>query len=133
MNLASSWAWLKEQVAQSPEMGNFLAKKIYEMLLEPHSDERMLNQSEIELIKKLINAGANLNHYVELDIKVLDSAIIEGELELVRLILKAGIKDINYIDVENRTPLDFAIEGNNPQIIELLKEHGAKTAAELQE
>jgi|GEM_PF-4731039 len=51
-------------------------------------------------------------------------------IDIVKLLIEKGI-DFNAKDNNNKTPLDYAIEKGNNEIIDFLKQNGAKTGVEL--
>ena len=63
------------------------------------------------------------------DISIHDAAY-EGNIEAVKQHLAAGA-NVNAKDDVGKTPLDGAIEFKHPEIADLLRKHGGKTAEEL--
>jgi hypothetical protein len=78
-----------------------------------------------EIMKLLLDAGANPNtvlSFMDPDMTTLLHALAlcgEGG-PLARLLLEAGA-DPNAIDAEGHTPLDYALEHENPEMAALLK------------
>lgn len=58
----------------------------------------------------------------------LHNAAAEGHIVVIAALLEKKILEINPINNFNQTPLDLAIKYKRTEIIQLLKEHGAKTA-----
>ena len=83
-------------------------------------------------IRKLIELGANVNsdkRYGEMQCEALNLAISESSVETVKLLLENGA--ILDVILSQMSPLDRAVKVGDPEIIELLKSAGAKTAIEL--
>jgi len=57
-------------------------------------------------------------------------ATSQGNIEAVKERLAAGA-NVNAKDGVGRTPLDRAVESNQPEIADLLRKHGGKTSEEL--
>ena len=57
-------------------------------------------------------------------------AAFKGNIEAVKQHLAAGT-DVNAKDEDGDTPLDSTIKDKHPEIADLLRKHGAKTAEEL--
>ena len=55
---------------------------------------------------------------------------VNGHKEIVELLLAEGA-DVNVKNDGGKTPLDSALLWNHPEIADLLRKHGAKTAEEL--
>ena len=93
----------------------------------------------IEEAKRQLAAGANVNAKDKRGMTPLHKAVTQSLRRLVHNIRHADLKiiellvaegaDVNTKDDEGRTPLDFAI--HYPEIINLLRKHGGKTAEEL--
>ena len=82
---------------------------------------RAIDQGNIDLVKKLIKAGVNVNHKLYLSM-----AIYKQNIDLVKLLLNAGA-NANKIDEENgwTAPLTSAVNTDNIEIIELLINSGS--------
>jgi serine/threonine-protein phosphatase 6 regulatory ankyrin repeat subunit A len=80
---------------------------------------RAIDQGNIDLVKKLIKAGVNVNHKLYLSM-----AIYKQNIDLVKLLLNANA---NKIDEENgwNAPLTSAVNTDNIEIIELLINSGS--------
>ena len=81
-----------------------------------------------EIMKLLLDAGANPNSVssdTDPDMMTLLHALVlcrgDDEVHMARLLLEAGA-DPNAIDAEGHTPLDNAMEYENPEMTALLKE-----------
>ena len=80
-----------------------------------------------EIMKLLLDAGANPNSVLsdtDPDMMTLLHALVlcrgDDEVHMARLLLEAGA-DPNAIDAEGHTPLDNAMEFENPEMTTLLK------------
>lgn len=80
--------------------------------------------------------GENALHYVvkaypsKKEVIKMHPQLVANYPKILDFLIKNGT-DINRISFEGFTPLDYAIEDNKKEVIDLLKKHGAKTAAEL--
>jgi ankyrin repeat protein len=86
------------------------------------------------IIESLIKAGADVN-YSESTMHLLPLSIAcrIGDMDIIALLIKSGAQ-VNAISdhmVEFGTALDVAIKCDNNALVEWLRAHGAKTAAEL--
>lgn len=78
-----------------------------------------------EIVSLLLNESSNINFD---DGKLLTIAIKNSDKEIVSLLLEKGA-NVNLVN-DGKTPLDFA---KDEEIITLLRKHGAKTKAEIDE
>ena len=82
-----------------------------------------------ESIEILIAEDADVNVWARINTP-LHYAVQYGEKEIVELFISKGAH-VNPKDYGPQTPLDRAVEFNHPEIANLLRKHGAKTAEEL--
>lgn len=75
-------------------------------------------------VERQLRAGAAARGSAEMA-DYLRGAILKGHLEIVRVLLEYGA-NVNAPDQDGRTPLDYALRGKKPEMIELLRSHGAK-------
>ena len=61
---------------------------------------------------------------------LLDNSVQAGNIQVVKHNIAIGA-DVNAKNEDGETPLDWAIEGEDPEIADLLRKHGGKTAEEL--
>ncbi len=90
------------------------------------------NRSDAEVVRKLLDAGADVNATTATGITALLSALLKRgaiDADVVSLLIEAGA-DVNVVDRNNRTPMAIAQERNDPKIVELLKEAGARESIE---
>ncbi len=81
----------------------------------------------VELVKLLLNKGANVNYRSKSSNTALHVAALQGGPDTVRLLLKKGA-DPNLTNKNNETPLHLAIVGDGDiEVIKLLLAAGAKT------
>ena len=82
----------------------------------------------------LISKNANINAENESGWTVLHCAVVGGHKEITKQLIDKGA-DVNakVTSVQNQgsTPLDAAIETDQPEIADLLRKHGGKTGEEL--
>lgn len=78
-------------------------------------------------LKAAIKLGADLNTTTLFTATVLQQAISEERIEAVRLLLNNGV-DVNYrVSDEDLTPLMYAVNSGNKEMVTLLLESGADT------
>jgi ankyrin repeat protein len=81
---------------------------------------------ELEIARLLIASGADVNaRQAEMGFTPLHEAAGNGNVEFVQLLIEKGA-DINVKTNDGKTPLDFAIERNQPAVADFLRKHGAK-------
>ena len=80
-----------------------------------------------EIVKLLIAKGADVNAKDDLWLTSLYHAVIEEQKEIAELLIAKGA-DVNAMENDGGTPLT---EAGDPEIADLLRKHGAKTAEEL--
>ena len=87
-----------------------------------------------DITKLLISKSANINAKNESGWTVLHCAVVGGHKEITKQLIDKGA-DVNakVTSVQNQgsTPLDAAIETDQPEIADLLRKHGGKTGEEL--
>jgi ankyrin repeat protein len=79
----------------------------------------------VDLAKLLINAGSNVNQHSNKNATPLFIASINGDIDVVRLLLRQPHIDI-HTNPRDATAIGTATENNYTQIIQLLKDAGAK-------
>ncbi len=79
----------------------------------------------IEILKMLIDAGANINAQGDQGRSPLIWAAIGGKVEIVRLLIDAGA-DVNVQDDYGWTPLHWATEWENEETVQMLVDAGAR-------
>jgi ankyrin repeat protein len=86
---------------------------------------RACESNEVEIIKKLIARGANVNLCNNSNVSPLSIACRRGHIEVVRLLLSVSIKAIrtDLVDTEGRGALHEACEGEHEEIVALLLHH----------
>jgi len=84
----------------------------------------------IEVVKKHLAAGVDVNAKDEGGVTPLQHAAYWGHKEIAELLIAKGT-DVNAKDDGGRTPLDWAISNNHPETANLLRKHGGKTGEEL--
>lgn len=83
-----------------------------------------VKNNNISEVKKLIQAGANVNAKYDNSDTVLIEATRNGNIEIVRLLLKYGA-DVNIQNKYGNTALTYASGSGHIDIVRLLLEHGA--------
>ncbi len=83
-----------------------------------------VGEGHAAMVKLLLEAGAAAKG------GILPLAVRKGQITIVALVLEAGA-EVNAKNSSGKTPLDLALEAKNEAMIELLRRHRGKTAAEL--
>ncbi|GJQ81133.1 hypothetical protein Trydic_g10282, partial [Trypoxylus dichotomus] len=83
-----------------------------------------LTSNEIQIIKLLLQYGADVNYMNSNGVTPLTHAIKLKDKDVIRILLQHGA-DINVKDMRNQTPLCKAIDAKSTEIIELLLLNGA--------
>jgi ankyrin repeat protein len=79
-----------------------------------------------EVVRILIGAGADVNHrYEEQRLSPLIAAAADGDAEIVRMLMESGA-DVSARTSDGKGAVSMALEKNQPEIVEMLRKHGAK-------
>jgi ankyrin repeat protein len=81
--------------------------------------------NKIDEVKKLIEAGADINAVDKNGITALQRASSWGRSDVVKMLIEAGA-DVNVVGVNGRTALYWASYWGYSEIVKILKEAGAK-------
>ncbi len=102
-----------------------------------------ITKNNKDIIRLLINAGADVNVMDQMGSSLLHQAIEKKNIEIFKMILSAGMShlfhhllrstypliyagaNVNVVDRYGETPLHLAVEKNNTVIIKLLVDAGA--------
>ncbi len=79
----------------------------------------------VEIVSRLIEAGADVNHACKGSWTALIVAAKEGRLDVVDVIVKSDKIDVNFVTPEGNSALHFAVSNNHPEIVGRLLDHGA--------
>ena len=82
-----------------------------------------------EIVKALINAGANVNVKNNYGVPVLMVAILRNDIETLKALIKAGA-DVNIVDRAGWTPLMWATKLKRDEVSRILIKAGANKNAE---
>lgn len=87
-----------------------------------------LEYGQKDLIKMLIERGADVNAILEKGQSVFHLACFKGDRDIVNLMIELGGADLNKADrsKEGKTPLYIACEKNNIEVVDLLIQKGVK-------
>ena len=87
-------------------------------------------KGDIEAVKRHLAAGEDVNEIDGGRTPLHVANLLGGHQEIAELFI-AKRADVNAKKDDGRTPLDNAIKYKRPEIADLLRKHGAKTAKEL--
>ena len=123
---------IEDSTYESLYNDNFITKSYVEMPLF-----NAISSGNIEIVKLLIDHGANVNYVTKTNETPLSRAVSEGNVEIVKLLLELGI-DVNHETKPNKsspseilpflkstTPLFKAIISQDVKMEKLLIDHGA--------
>ena len=83
------------------------------------------DNSNVEVLKKLIASGADIKYKDKYDKTLLHCAALNEHVEILEYVLTLGL-DVNVVDNDGWSPLFFAAHSNcNTEILKKLKETGA--------
>ena len=83
-------------------------------------------KGHVDIVKALTEAGGNVNQHSNKNQTPLNIASTAGHTEIVRLLLQQPNIDLNKLDIWNSTALDIATQNSRTDVIQLLKDAGAK-------
>ncbi|KAF2978120.1 hypothetical protein EK904_007251 [Melospiza melodia maxima] len=85
---------------------------------------RAVTHQDINLVRRIIKAGGNVNAQDYAGLTALHIASVEGFYEIANLLLKAGA-DVNAMQKEQITPLEDAVKEGHYEVANLLLWYGA--------
>ncbi|XP_054142215.1 ankyrin repeat domain-containing protein 31 [Melozone crissalis] len=85
---------------------------------------RAVTHQDINLVRRIIKAGGNVNAQDYAGLTALHIASVEGFYEIANLLLKAGA-DVNATQKEQITPLEDAVKEGHYEVADLLLWYGA--------
>jgi len=88
-----------------------------------------IGDKDIETVKILLKYGANINSRDMYGVTPLYKACHKDNLRVIKILVENGAEINALIYDKSGTPLDMA---RDPEVIKYLREHGAKTAKELE-
>lgn len=83
----------------------------------------MCSIDDIEIMKLLIENGADVNLKNKMNMTALTIAVISNKIEAVKLLLEKGAETDIPSTINDKTPIMFAKENRNKEIIELLQKY----------
>jgi ankyrin repeat protein len=90
-----------------------------------HHDNNEPNDSQIESIRILVKAGADVDEHSDNGVTALMLMAILGQPDMVRMLLEAGA-DVNAANnADGGNPLIFAVYGGSSETVSILIEAGA--------
>ena len=91
---------------------------------------RAAELGKIEVVKKYLDSGGNINVKSDSGMTPLHHAAYRENKEVVELLIAKGAS-LNAQDLAGRTPLNVATRYERTEIADLLRKHGGKTSEEL--
>lgn len=95
----------------------------------PNPLRNAIDGRNIEIVKLLVKAGANVSGPDCDNTTPLKAAIMDNQVETVKILVKAGapvdVKDTDGVTGKSYTPLEFAYDMGNVEIIKILQGGGA--------
>ncbi|HYL93196.1 MAG TPA: ankyrin repeat domain-containing protein [Alphaproteobacteria bacterium] len=113
-------ATLRELVAAGADLNLYSHNGLHASPLQSAAAARQL-----ESVRILLEAGADVNCHGELDYTPLHEAAGSGQVQLIALLLAHGA-DANAKGTDGKTPLSIAIEEKQPAAADLLRQKGAQ-------
>ena len=89
-----------------------------------HPLHRAIDIADTEILKKLLQKGANPNFYKHDYVSPVNFAIFNEDLEIVTFLIEHGA-NVNMLDGLNWTPITKAIDQGNLEMITTLLQNGA--------
>jgi len=86
----------------------------------------MCSIDDIEIMKLLIENGADVNLKNKMNMTALTIAVISNKIEAVKILLVNGAETDIPSTINDKTPMMFAKENQNKEVIELLQEYSKK-------
>lgn len=121
-------AIIKDETPKAKELLNktSIIRGIKSIVKNPFNEPLKLAiiKGNLDIVKLLIEKGANINVKYDLYNTPLHIAMINGNLEIVKLLIEKGA-DVNAKNETNDTPLHIAMIKGNHDIVKLLIEKGA--------
>jgi ankyrin repeat protein len=97
-------------------------------LRQEEKNEKLIDavyDGQLEIVKYLIEAGANINDQNKFNYTPLMIASINNRLNMVKLLIENGA-DVNAKNKYGKTAFIYAYNSRYYNLVELLKKHGAK-------
>ncbi|XP_043479806.1 putative ankyrin repeat protein RF_0381 [Leptopilina heterotoma] len=88
--------------------------------------------NHIQLVKILLENGANVNEQTRRGSTPLHLALIKKHIELTEILLQNGA-DVNIQQIQDMTPFHLAISGNHIQLVEKFLQNGANVNLQLED
>lgn len=79
----------------------------------------------LDNVQVLLTAHADVNYKNPTGLSALAAATAEGDLPMVKWLVKNGQADVNITDKNERTPVFYAVENDQPEILNFLLVSGA--------
>lgn len=94
------------------------------LMLAAMGPEALSPAQQREVMKALIEAGADLNRIGPNGVTALSLAAVNSPPEILEMLIEGGAR-VNPVDMKGRSPLMIAVWGNSPEAVSLLLAKGA--------
>jgi hypothetical protein len=122
-------AYLTNHAGESPVvlktlLSDAVNQTIISMMLTKHPLSRVAMSGDESLLRKAIQAGADINEQGEFGWTALMAASAQGYVPIAKLLLESGA-DPNIANIKGRTPMMFAARYGDAAVCDLLLEYHA--------
>jgi len=110
-----------------PKSEEDIIKKLNKLTQE-EKDKKLFKSciyGQLDIVKMLIEAGANINVKDNGGDTALMRASVHGNEDIIKLLIEAGA-DVNAKDNDGSTSLMWALSFGHIKVVDLLKKYGAK-------
>lgn len=105
-------------------------KRVYHLTRELFNIAKNPDENAAEKIKDLVKKGADVNKFdMRRERSLLHYAAEQNRMDIVKALIECGCKTyINVNDINGKDPAFYAIDNNNPEMLDYLLSNGVSTA-----